>query len=172
MASRIIGTGMTTLNKGTESASSLKQRALELAIKSCKNLRLDHLDGLITIPSLSEPRYCTPAHFLATQMNLFSTTKGMTVRTLDTGGASPVSALLEADRMIKYEGCSLVAVVAGDAVSSMSSDAFLRYANIACGNPESQEEGPVIPNGYNKIAEWQIAQGSLTREQVSNQNRT
>jgi hypothetical protein len=110
--SRIIGTGMTKLSRGTESASTLKQRALELAIQSCKNLRLDQLDGLIAVPSLAEPRFCTPAHYLATQLNLVPSrnVNGMIVRTLDTGGASPVSALLEADRMIKYEGCSLVAI--------------------------------------------------------------
>jgi hypothetical protein len=55
--SRIIGTGMTKLNRGNESASILKQHAVELAIQSCKHLRLDQLDGLITVPSLAEPRY-------------------------------------------------------------------------------------------------------------------
>jgi hypothetical protein len=57
-------------------------------------------------------------------------------------------------------------LVAGDAVSSMETEAFLRYANEACGDPNSKEEGPVIPKGYNRIAEWQIAQGNLSREQV------
>mmetsp|Transcript_3473 Transcript_3473/g.3621 ORF Transcript_3473/g.3621 Transcript_3473/m.3621 type:complete len:365 (+) Transcript_3473:127-1221(+) len=167
--SRIIGTGMTKLNRGNESASILKQHAVELAIQSCKHLRLDQLDGLITVPSLAEPRYCTPAHFLATKLNIVPSrnTNGIIVRTLDTGGASPVSALLEADRMIKYEGCSLVAIVAGDAVLSMETEDFLRYADIACGDPDSTEDGPVIPKGYNKIAEWQIAQGTLTREQLA-----
>lgn len=59
-----------------------------------------------------------------------------------------------------------VILVAGDAVLSMGTEAFLRYANEACGNPNSKEDGPVIPKGYNRIAEWQIAQGNLTREQV------
>ena len=39
--------------------------------------------------------------------------KGVVVRTVDTGGAGPVTGLLEAKRMIQMEGTDLVAVVAG-----------------------------------------------------------
>lgn len=41
---------------------------------------------------------------------------GVIVRTIDTGGAGPISGLLEADRMIRTQGRDLVAIVAGMAM--------------------------------------------------------
>ena len=47
---------------------------------------------------------CLPqAHFLATEVGLLPR-DSITVRTIDTGGAGPVSGLLEARRMIGLEG--------------------------------------------------------------------
>lgn len=167
-SSRIIATGMTSLIRSGESATILKQRALENAFKNVRNLRSDQLDGLISVPSLAEGRFMD-AHYLATQMSLLpnKSDMGMTVKTIDTGGASPVTALLEADNMIKNQGYSLVAIVAGDAVASMPTEEFLRRANEGCSDPSKLQEGPVIPHGYNNIAQWHLARGTVTRNQLA-----
>lgn len=167
-SSRIIATGMTSLIRSGESATVLKQRALENALKSMTNLRSDQLDGLISVPSLAEGRFMD-AHYLATHMSLLpnKSNRGMTVKTIDTGGASPITALLEADNMIKNQGYSLVAIVAGDAVASMPTEEFLRRANEGCADPIRNVEGPVIPLGYNNIAQWQLARGTVTRNQLA-----
>ena len=134
---------MTKLVKSGESASTLKKKALEIAFQNIGGVRLKQLDGLIAIPSLSEGRFMD-AHFLATSMNLLPNDScgGMMVKTIDTGGASPVSALLEADHMIQHKGYSLVAIVAGDAVASMSTEEFLSKANLGCAKPEVPPPGP------------------------------
>ena len=167
-SSRIIATGITKLIKSNETATTLKQLALQTAISSVVGLRLDQLDGLITVPSLSEGRFMD-AHFLATQMKLLPSKSkmGMMAKTIDTGGASPVSALIEADSLIKNHGYSLVAIVAGDAVASMSTEDFLAKANMGCGDPNRESMGPVIPEGYNSVAEWYIRKGSVTRHQLA-----
>lgn len=102
------------------------QQALERALSNA-GVRLRQLDGLIAVPSLSEPRFME-AHYLATKMGLLPS-KGVVVRTIDTGGAGPISGLLEADILIRTQGLDLVAVVAGDAVSSMPTDEFLKRAD-------------------------------------------
>ena len=66
--SRILGVGMTPLGKSGLSASQLMQNALELALGNA-NVRLREVDGIIAVPSLSEPRFME-AHFIATQMGL------------------------------------------------------------------------------------------------------
>lgn len=114
--SHILGVGMTKLGKSGFKASQLMQQALELALGNA-HVRLNQVDGIIAVPSLSEPRFME-AHFIATQMGLLPH-KGVIARTIDTGGAGPISGLLEADKMIRLQGCDLVCVVAGDAVSSL-----------------------------------------------------
>jgi hypothetical protein len=74
------------------------------------------------------------------------------VRTIDTGGAGPVSGLLEARRMVLSEGCDAVAVVAGDAVSSLDTADFLARADQGF-NRQSNLPSPCIPHGYNRVAE-------------------
>ena len=92
---------------------------------------------------------------------------GVIARTIDTGGAGPISGLLEADRMIRFQGCDLVAVVAGDAVSSLPTDEFLRRADSGCNDPEKSLPSPVIPSGYDRIARWQMETKGVTREQLA-----
>ena len=54
--------------------------------------------------------------------------KGLILRTVDTGGAGPVTGLLEAKRMIEREHINKIAIVGGDCVSSLSTVEFLaRY---------------------------------------------
>ena len=174
IVSRIIATGMTHIGKiPTATATSLKTEALQLAIKkntTNASLVTRHIDGLVTVPSLSEALFLD-AHHLASRIGIVPSSHphGVIVRTIDTGGAGPISALLQADRMIKYEGCSLVAIVAGDAVASMPSAEFLRRADDACrpDDAENSTMSPIIPLGYNKFAEWYIGQGCVTREQLA-----
>ena len=65
-------------------------------------VRMRQLDGLVAVPSLSEPHFME-AHYLATRMGLLPS-KGVVVRTIDTGGAGPISGLIEADLMIRNKG--------------------------------------------------------------------
>lgn len=163
--SKIIGTGLTTpTKKSGVTATKLMQQALESALADA-GIRLRQLDGLIAVPSLAEPRFME-AHHLATQMNLLPH-KNFIAKTIDTGGAGPISGLLEADRMIKFLGCDLVAVVAGDSVSSLSSEEFLKRADSGCAPPSGEIKSPVIPLGYDRIAQWHLNNKLLTREQLA-----
>lgn len=162
---RIIGTGMTKpATKSGFTATELMQKSLESALANA-GIRMRQLDGLVAVPSLSEPHFME-AHYLATRMGLLPS-KGVVVRTIDTGGAGPISGLIEADLMIRNQGLDLVAVVAGDAVSSLPTEEFLKRADAGCLNPDGSSKSPVIPMGYDRIAEWQTTTGSVTREQLA-----
>jgi acetyl-CoA acetyltransferase len=106
------------------------------------------------------------AHYLATQMGLLPR-KDVIVRTIDTGGAGPVTGLLEAVRLIERGWCEAVAVVAGDAVSSLPTEAFLERADRSCRDPEGELPSPVIPHGYDRVAQWQMHTFGTTREQLA-----
>eukprot|EP00126_Sphaerothecum_destruens_P004592 Sdes_comp18276_c0_seq1m7929 len=163
----VIGVGLTSLGKTGKSATQLMQEALESALSSA-SVRLEQIDGLIAVPSMSEPRFMQ-AHYLATKMKLLPH-KDVIVRTIDTGGAGPISGLLEADRMIRLQGRDLVAVVAGDAVSSLPIQEFLLRADSGICDaqaPESHLKSPIIPHAYDRVAQWQINTSSLTREQLA-----
>jgi acetyl-CoA acetyltransferase len=69
--------------------------------------------------------------------------------------------------MIENNVAPVVAVVAGDAVCSLSTEEFLKRADESCRNPEDPHSSPVIPNGYNRIAEWQCKTYGTTREQLA-----
>lgn len=75
-----------------------------------------------------------------------------------------------ADRMIKYEDCEAVAIVAGDAIASLDSEEFIRRADSSfCqsgGRSGELFQSPVIPNAYNRVAEWKMQLG-LLREQLA-----
>jgi len=163
---RIVGVGMTPLGKLNKKPSSLMRNALELALGDA-GMTLRQLDGLVAIPSLADPHFME-AHFLGTQMGLLpNKERDVIVRTIDTGGAGPVTGLLEAMRMIKMDWCETVAVVAGDAVSSLSKEEFLRRADQTCQDPEGELLSPVIPHGYDRIAQWQMNTYGLKREQLA-----
>lgn len=161
---RIIGHGMTALGKLGRTASELMQEALEKALAS-SGMQLRDLDGLIAVPSLSQPHFME-AHYLATRIGLLPH-KGVKVRTIDTGGAGPVSGLLLAARMIKHEGCNAVAVVAGDAVASMATDDFLQRADQGCRDPSGMLPSPCIPHGYSRISQWLMEKYGVSREQFA-----
>eukprot|EP00808_Paulinella_micropora_P030981 g50400.t1 len=103
LSARIIGTGYTPLEKRSGmTATQLMQGALQRALAQ-SGLRLADLDGLVAVPSLSHPHFLE-AHFFATRIGLLPK-EDIVVRTLDTGGAGPITALLEAQRMISNEHC-------------------------------------------------------------------
>ncbi len=106
------------------------------------------------------------AHHLATEVGLLPN-KNRMVRTIDTGGAGPVSGLLEAYRMIRVEQCEAVAVVAADAVSGIPTDEFLRRADATCQNNAGTLPSPVIPRCYDRIAQWHMATYGVTRAQLA-----
>ncbi len=150
------------MQKGAKSASDLMSEAVEKALASAR-LDARDLDGLLAVPSLSHP-HLMEAHYLATKINLLPR-RDFLVRTIDTGGAGPITALLEAKRMIEFETREAVCVVAGDAVSSLGSEEFLRRADAGIGS--SDLPSPVIPNGYSRITEWHMRKYGLTREQLA-----
>eukprot|EP01027_Heterolobosea_sp_BB2_P020672 GEZU01029524.1.p1 GENE.GEZU01029524.1~~GEZU01029524.1.p1 ORF type:complete len:457 (+),score=119.88 GEZU01029524.1:38-1372(+) len=161
---KIVGTGLTRVGKLGRAPTSLMMEALQNALGNA-NLTLRHLNGLIAIPSLASPHFME-AHYLATRAGLLPH-KNVIVRTIDTGGAGPVTGLLEATRMIRMGWCDVVAVVAGDAVSSLSKEEFLRRADQTCSDPEHELPSPVIPHGYDRIAQWQMKTYGVTREQLA-----
>ena len=164
-AVRIIGTGMTPLNSSPgKSPTMLMQEALQEALSSI-GLTVGDLNGLIAIPSLAESHFME-AHFLATKIGMLPG-KSKSVRTIDTGGAGPVSGLLEARRMVMMEGVDLVAVVGGDTVKQLDAAEFLKRADQTCNNPESELSSPIIPSGYNRYAQYQMSKFDLTREQLA-----
>ncbi|KAI9203598.1 uncharacterized protein BJ171DRAFT_425118 [Polychytrium aggregatum] len=156
---------MTALNPAQSlSPSSLMQRALYAALDSL-GLKVKDLNGLIAVPSLAESHFME-AHYLGTQVGLLPG-KSVIVRTVDTGGAGPVTGLLEARRMVENEGVDLVAVVAGDAVKGLSSQEFLKRADQSCSHPAAELPSPVIPNGYDRIARFQMSKYGVTRDQLA-----
>ncbi|ELR18704.1 nonspecific lipidtransfer protein [Acanthamoeba castellanii str. Neff] len=138
---RIVGVGMTPLGKHNKKPSMLMRNALELALGDA-GMTLRQLDGLVAIPSLADPHFME-AHFLGTQMGLLP------------------------NKERDMDWCETVAVVAGDAVCSLSKEEFLRRADQTCQDPDGELQSPVIPNGYDRIAQWQMRTYGVTREQLA-----
>jgi acetyl-CoA acetyltransferase len=92
------------------------------------------------------------AHYFATRIGFLPQLNAV-VKTVDTGGAGPVTSLIEACRMISSNMCDVVAVVAGDAVASLDREEFLRRADQTCKDPHGDLKSPVIPHGYDRVAQ-------------------
>ena len=59
-------------------------------------------------------------------------------------------------------------VVAGDAVGTMDSKKFLAKADSYMSDPNNRTlPSPVVPHGYNRIAEYQMEKYGVTREQLA-----
>jgi acetyl-CoA acetyltransferase len=163
MISKIVGYGLVApTRKSKLNAIQLMENALIQALRK-SSMSINEIDALISMPSLSDSHFMI-AHHLATQMEILPK-KDFIAKTLDVGGASPVSALIEADRLIREQNRKLVAIVAGDAVGSMPSKDFLSRADHCCSDIKAPS--PVIPLGYNSIAEWHIQNGWITRNQLA-----
>jgi hypothetical protein len=139
------------------------------------------LDGIVAVPSLSGNHFMD-AHYQATALGLFEQKqdKPLQCHTLDTGGAGPVSALLQGEQMIisgNSSGMDVVAVIAADAVGSMTGKQFLNKADDIFFKlrdelklPKEYVISPAIPHGYDRITEHQLLSSSpsssLTRDQL------
>eukprot|EP00960_Hanusia_phi_P045477 757269-Hanusia_phi.AAC.7 len=122
--------------------------------------------------------------------NLFghSERRPFVAKTVDVGGASPVSMLLQATfmnvgtlanlvelqakHMVENEGYSTVAIVGGDAVSSLPSKEFLNRADDAFAPKEVREKisflnSPYIPNAYAHCSAAHMQTYAVTREQLA-----
>lgn len=174
------------------STTALIRQVLDGALEQAGLTTLD-VDGVVAVPSLYGNHFME-AHYQATALGLFAERERSTnscsssslrprplrCRTLDTGGAGPVSALLEAERMISSssssssgEGMEVVAVIAADTVGSMTGHEFLQKADAIffklqeeMGLPPESVASPAIPHGYNAITEHQLSSTSLKREQL------
>jgi acetyl-CoA acetyltransferase len=71
--------------------------------------------------------------------------------------------------MIRERSCDIVAIVGGDAVASMPTETFLRRAEEGWSGSSvgASIPSPVIVNGYDRVAQWQIKEKGLTREQLA-----
>ncbi|KAI8902707.1 hypothetical protein BC833DRAFT_613828 [Globomyces pollinis-pini] len=153
---------MTKLNPGPSpdlKPAALMQTALLNSLNSV-GLSVKDINGLIAVPSLADTHFME-AHYIATNIGLLPG-KSIIVRTVDTGGAGPVTGLLEAKRMVQMEGADLVAVV-----KNLPSDEFLRRADQTCLHPDSNLSSPVIPSGYDRMAQYQMKNFGTTREQLA-----
>lgn len=152
---------MTKLGKFFRPASELVKEAFSLSLRNAAagsggpGLDPKHVDGLIVTPSLSQSHFME-AHLIATQLGLVPSKTGVYLKTVDTGGAGPITGILEATRLIQSDFCEVVAVAAGDAVLSMSKKDFLAKADGACADPEGRLQSPVIPHGYDHVARYQV----------------
>ncbi|ETV94361.1 hypothetical protein H310_12001 [Aphanomyces invadans] len=161
---RVISTGWTTLEKTVKSPVELMEEAL-LSATSAIGVQLKDIGGLIAVPSLADPHFME-AHYVASHIGMLPA-KNVVVRTVDTGGAGPITALLAAKRMVELEGVDCVAVVAGDAVRQLSGEEFLRRADQTCWHPNSGLSSPVIPSGYDRVANYQMKKYGVTREELA-----
>lgn len=143
----------------TELIADVLTRALDQA-----QLRTQDIDGLIAVPSLREKHFME-AHYHATQLELFRERPHLRCKTIDTGGAGPVSALLEGTRMIKYEGLECVAIVAADTVGSMDSQEFLSQVDQIFTQLDPQTPSPAIPHGYDLLTEYHMRIHGVRRNQ-------
>jgi hypothetical protein len=97
--------------------SALVKQALTSALRHA-GMRLEELDGFLSCPALADQRFMW-AHHLASDCGVLpsASRRGVQVVTVDNGGASPVSMLLQARALVESGQCRAVAVVAGDSIS-------------------------------------------------------
>ena len=130
--------------------SSLVRRVFDGSLASCGVLKRE-VEGFVGIPALCELRFLE-GHYQATKLGLFEEGSPVT-RTVDSCGASPVTGLLEAVRMVQYEDLEVVAVAAGDVVGSLSSEDFLKKAETVSGD-RNELKSPAIVLGYDRVARY------------------
>jgi acetyl-CoA acetyltransferase len=160
---RIVGIGRTAVGRLGMSATELSRIALDNALHNA-GMKSHDIQGLVAIPSLSNPHFMQ-AHYFATVYGMIYTNDKMVLRTIDTGGAGPISAIATAVNMIKMDWCQTVAIVGSDAVLSLNNTEFLKRADGSvdgCNLPS-----PAIPHGYDMYAQYQMKQYNVTREQLA-----
>jgi len=115
-----------------------------------------------------------PAHYLCTALGL--KTQNIYAKTIDVGGASPISCLIEAKEMIIRGKAKAVLVTGGDTVASLNSENF---SNLSSGFStswvkdksenilEKQEKLPSIHSLYDAVAQWSMHYYGTKREQLA-----
>ncbi|RNF26190.1 putative 3-ketoacyl-CoA thiolase [Trypanosoma conorhini] len=160
---RIVGVGRTPVGRLGKSTSALAVEALRAALADA-NLEMRELDGLVAIPSLASPQFMQ-AHHLATVSGLVRANKELILRTIDTGGAGPITALGTATNFIRNGWARNVAIVASDAVLSLCSSTFAERSNASVAGGDLAK--PCIPRGYDRYAQWYMRRYGLKREQLA-----
>lgn len=162
-AVRIVGVGKTAIGKLGMDSTALAFESLQLALLDA-NMKAIDLGGLFATPSLSSPHFMQ-GHYLATKCGLFQENPKLLVRTVDTGGAGPISAIASAVDAIRRGWAWNVAVVSSDAVYTLPSAVFAERSNSSIPSEDLPE--PHIPHGYDRYAQWYIQQYGLKREQLA-----
>jgi acetyl-CoA acetyltransferase len=161
---QLIGIGRTAIGALQRDSTDLAREALQLAFADAHVTAKD-VGVLIAMPSLSSGHFMQ-AHYLATTLQLTAANPSMLLKTVDTGGASPISAIGAAlgffRRMPKLQ---TAVVVTSDAVHSLSSAEFAKRSNESIPSPHLAE--PRIPHGYDFYAQWQMKRYGLKREQLA-----
>ena len=160
----IVGAQSFVQAKSTSTTTALIHGVLTRALGEAE-LRIQDIDGLIAVPSLRE-KHVMEAHYLATQLAMFCQRPHLRCKTIDTGGAGPVSALLEGTRMIKYEGLECVAIVAADTVGSMASEEFLSQVDTIFNHLDPNTPSPAIPHGYELLTDYHMRTYGVRRNQL------
>ncbi|ESL08569.1 nonspecific lipid-transfer protein [Trypanosoma rangeli SC58] len=160
---RIVGVGRTPLGRLGKSAFVLAVEALRAALRNA-NLEIRDLDGLVAIPSLASPQFMQ-AHHLATVSGLVRENKEIVLRTVDTGGAGPITALGTASNFIRNGWAHNVAIVASDTVLSLCGSTFAERSNASVAGGDLAK--PCIPHGYDRYAQWCMQHYGLKREQLA-----
>lgn len=165
MVATITGVGKTKIGRlDSVSVNSLLKEALDKALADA-GMEISELEGLIVCPSLAEPKFMA-AHDLANYLQISENLKFCS--SVDTGGASPVSALILAKRLVETKVLRKAAVVAGDHILSLGTKSLLEHAGRSINHPQYQDfSKPVIPILYDKIADWHMKTYGTSREQLA-----
>ncbi|EKX52406.1 hypothetical protein GUITHDRAFT_150541, partial [Guillardia theta CCMP2712] len=152
--------------------SQLIQEALSRALGRAQIAKTS-VDALLACPSLSDPKFME-AHHIATECDLFdhAQRRPFCAKTIDVGGASPVSMLLQAKQMVENEGYNVVVVVGGDSVSSLNPREFVERADEAFASREVRQnisylKSPYIPNAYAHCTTAHMQKHNVSREQLA-----
>lgn len=160
---RIVGIGQTPVGKLGTDSTTLALESLGLAIRNAK-MQPSDIECLVATPSLSSQHFMQ-AHYLATKANMLKSNPNLLLRTIDTGGAGPISAITSAVGFIEKGFAKTVAIVSSDAVYSLPSKEFSERSNSSIPSPDLPE--PHIPHGYARYALWHMQRYGLTREQLA-----
>ncbi|KAG5509207.1 hypothetical protein GH5_06287 [Leishmania sp. Ghana 2012 LV757] len=161
---RLVGVGRTAIGALKRDSTDLAREALALAFAEA-NISAKDIDALIATPSLSSGHFMQ-AHYLATKFQLTAANPTMLFKTIDTGGASPISSIGAAlDLFRRMQDLNIAVVVSSDAVHTLSSAEFAKRSNESIPSPHLAV--PRIPHGYDFYAQWQMKRYALKREQLA-----
>jgi len=159
-------------SKPAPSNTSLVKMVLANALNESK-LSLGDVEGILGVSALAEKQFMQ-THLQATELGMFDQKRPLVVcKTVDTCGAGPVTALIEASRLIRHGMLDVVAIVAADTVGSMNTQQFLEradepYLMLAESLPAVYGKviSPCVPNGYDRATDYHMKAFGLVRDQL------